>query len=149
MATSKSRAKKSSRGAARAGGMAAMSGRAPRGQEWNPSQPESEAPSVREVNVPRPYTSRYPISNEAFEKLKKAAPKAKLPKVTAELARDKGKKSELGALTEAPAALTPRQSAASARAVARKCAIVFARFIRPANAPRLQPSTSAGAANGR
>ena len=107
MATSKSRPEKSSRGAARAGGMAAMSGRAPRGQEWNPGQPESEVPSVREVNVPRPYTSRYPISNEAFEKLKKAAPKAKLPKVTAELARDKGKKSELGALTEAPAALTP------------------------------------------
>jgi len=45
MASRKSRAKKSV-GAARAGGMAAMSGRAPRGREWNPGQPETEAPSM-------------------------------------------------------------------------------------------------------
>src|SRR5258705_4914717 len=83
----------------------AKTGRAPRGREWDPTLPEAQAPAyLPEVNVPRPYTSRYPISNEAFEALKSAAPKAKLPKVTAELARDKGKKSELSALPPAAAA---------------------------------------------
>ena len=72
-------------------------GRAPRGRDWDPTLPEAQAPAyLPEVNVPRPYTSRYPISNEAFEALKSAAPKAKLPKVTAERARDKGKKTEQG-----------------------------------------------------
>src|SRR4051812_3796355 len=81
----------------------ASTGRAPRGREWDPTLPEAQAPSyLPEVNVPRPYTSRYPISNEAFEALKSAAPKTKLPKATAERARDKGKKTELSALA-APA----------------------------------------------
>ena len=86
----------------------AKTGRAPRGREWDPTLPEAQAPAyLPEVNVPRPYTSRYPISNETFEALKSAAPKAKLPKVTAELARDKGKKSELSSLPPAAAALAP------------------------------------------
>src|SRR5436305_8409120 len=83
--------------------MRASSGRAQRGREWDPSQSEAQAPSLPEINVARPYTSRYPISNEAFESLKSAAPKAKLPKVTAQRALDKGKKTELSALTMAPA----------------------------------------------
>ena len=66
-------------------------GRAQRGVEWDPSKPEAQAAaSPPEINVSRPYLSRYPISNEAFESLKAAAPKAKLPKATAERARDKG-----------------------------------------------------------
>ncbi len=90
----------------------AKTGRAPRGREWDPTLPEAQAAAyLPEVNVPRPYTSRYPISNEAFEALKGAAPRAKLPKVTAELARDKGKKSELSALPAAAAALCARQRA--------------------------------------
>ncbi len=56
-----------------------------------------------EVRVPRPYTTRYPISNEVFEALKQAAPKAKLAKCTAETAKDsRKKKGELSAAAAAP-----------------------------------------------
>ncbi len=84
-------------------------GRAQRGVEWDPSKPETQAAaSPPEINISRPYLSRYPISNEAFESLKAAAPKAKLPKATAERARDKGQnKVELSALAAAPVALVP------------------------------------------
>ena len=84
-------------------------GRAQRGVEWDPSKPEAQAAaSPPEINVSRPYLSRYPISNEAFESLKAAAPKAKLPKATAERARDKGQnKVELSALAAPPVALVP------------------------------------------
>lgn len=84
----------------------ALTGRAARGREWDPAQPEAAAPALPEVNEPRPYTSRYPIPNEQFQALKEAAPKAKLPKSTAARARDSGqKKDEISARAMAPAAL--------------------------------------------
>jgi hypothetical protein len=109
MAKKAKKTRKASSGATGTGAThRAVTGRAPRGREWDPTLPEAQAPAhLPEVNVPRLYTSRYPISNEAFEALKSAAPKAKLPKVTAERARDKGKKTELSALAPAAAALAP------------------------------------------
>jgi hypothetical protein len=61
---------------------------------------------IPEVREPRPYTNRYPISNEKFVALKKAAPKAKLPKSTAEIVKDTRKKTgELSARTLARVAV--------------------------------------------
>jgi hypothetical protein len=45
-------------------------------REWNPNQPEAQTPMIPEVREPRPYTNRYPISNEKFVALKKAAPQS-------------------------------------------------------------------------
>src|SRR2546425_13286415 len=83
-----------------------LEGKAPRGKEWDPSSPEAAAPDAREVNEPRPYTSRYPIPNEEFEALKVAAPKAKLAKITAARSKDSArKKEEIAARAMAPVAL--------------------------------------------
>src|SRR5262245_16222043 len=110
----KKRAKKtatraSSRRAARSESrVAALAGRAGRGREWDPTQPQAQAPALPEVKEPRPYKTRYPISNEQFESLKAAAPKAKLAKFTAQRAKDSaGKKTELSAGPMAAAALAP------------------------------------------
>ena len=81
-----------------------LAGKAVRGREWDIAQPESEAPASPEIREPRPYTSRYPISNEAFETLKRAAPKSKLAKPTAERVKDtRGKKVEMSAALAAAA----------------------------------------------
>src|SRR5215203_5007129 len=88
--------------------MPALVGRATRGQQWNPAQAESLAPALQELREPRPYTSRYPISNEAFESLKAAAPKARLRKITAERVRDSSRqKEELSARPMVAMALAP------------------------------------------
>jgi hypothetical protein len=60
----------------------ALAGTAARGREWDPAQPLAQAPALQEVREPRPYKTRYPIPNDAFEALKAAAPKAKLGKIT-------------------------------------------------------------------
>ena len=87
---------------------AALVGRAVRGHEWDPAQPLAQAPALPEINEPRPYRTRYPISNEEFESLKSAAPKAKLAKVTAQRAKDSPQaKTELSAGPMAAAALEP------------------------------------------
>ena len=84
----------------------ALAGRAQRGREWDPAQPEPMAAALPEVNEPRPYISRYPIPNEQFQALKEAAPKAKLAKTTAARSKDSGKKKdEMAARAMAPAAL--------------------------------------------
>src|SRR3954470_2034966 len=73
------------------------------------------APSLPEVNEPRPYISRYPIPTEHFHALKAAAPNVKLRKVTAELARDTNEaKEEVSARAMAPAILAPGAGAAAA-----------------------------------
>ena len=72
----------------------ALAGRAPRGEDWNPAQPAAAAAEYPEINEPRPYATRYPIPEETFRALKEAAPKAKLPKSTAERARDSLKPKE-------------------------------------------------------
>src|SRR5882672_9908166 len=74
--------------------MPALVGRAARGQQWDPVQAETMAPALQELREPRPYTSRYPISNEAFESLKAAAPRARLPRITAERVRDSSQRKE-------------------------------------------------------
>src|SRR5881227_2236718 len=79
-----------------------LEGKAQRGKEWDPSAPEAAAPDAAEVNEPRPYTSRYPIPDDAFRALKEAAPKAKLPKKDAEISKDKAKKEEITAAAVAP-----------------------------------------------
>jgi hypothetical protein len=75
----------------------AAPGKAPKGKEFDPSHQALEAMSatLEEVNKPRPYTSRYPISQEEFDKLKAAARKTKLDKGDATIAKDKGKKEEI------------------------------------------------------
>lgn len=67
--------------------------------EFDPSHASLEAlsASVAEVNEPRPYTSRYPIPEARFKKLKAAASKTKLAKKAATIAKDSGKKKELSA----------------------------------------------------
>jgi hypothetical protein len=50
--------------------------------------------ALPELNEPRPSSTRYPISEEEFVALKAAAPKAKLPKVTATRARDSRRKTD-------------------------------------------------------
>lgn len=86
----------------------ALAGRAGQGQEWEPGRPELKALAPREVNEPRPYTSRYPIPNEEFQARKEAARKAKLPKSTAERARDSRRQNqELSAGAVAAAAQEP------------------------------------------
>jgi hypothetical protein len=86
----------------------AIAGKAAAGSEWNPASPESLAPSVPEVNEPRPYKTRYPISNQQFESLKAAAPRAKLAKPTAQRAQDSADaKVELGGGSPVAAALGP------------------------------------------
>jgi hypothetical protein len=87
----------------------ALTGKAKAGKQWDPTQAmEAMAASLVEMNEPRPYISRYPISNEEFRALKEAAPKAKLPQITAAVAKDPGnKKEEVAALAMAPLALEP------------------------------------------
>jgi hypothetical protein len=69
------------------------------------------------VKEPRPYTSRYPISNDAFESLKRGAPKARLAKPTAEPVKDtRGKKVEMSGAIAAAApefGLPPSQAPTS------------------------------------
>ncbi|MBX9944428.1 MAG: hypothetical protein K2Y40_10145 [Reyranella sp.] len=76
----------------------ALAGRATRGTQWDPTQISAMAPAAAERNESRPYTTRYPISNEAFEKLKANAPQARLRKATAQQVRDSNRsREELGA----------------------------------------------------
>lgn len=84
-----------------------VAGKAKAGVVYNPSGAPSEAaPSVPELMEPRPKTtSRYPISNEAFEALKAAAPKAKLPAATAVRSKDATRRK--AAPPEAMAAMGP------------------------------------------
>jgi hypothetical protein len=63
------------RGAPSRSTMRALAGKGVRGQDWDPTKPQAMAAAAPELNKPRPSTERYPIPNEAFEALKKAAPK--------------------------------------------------------------------------
>ena len=82
-----------------------LGGRAKAGKLWDPTEArQTMAPEPEELNAPRPSGNRYPISNEAFQILKEGAPKAKLPKLAATLAKDSGKKEELAAMAAAPVA---------------------------------------------
>jgi len=69
---------------------AGIAGKAGKGVVYEPAGgPDAAAPALQEVQEPRPKTtSRYPISNEAFEALRAAAPKAKLPATTAVRSKD-------------------------------------------------------------
>lgn len=83
-------------------------GKSAKASEFDPTHESMNAMSatLAEVNEPRPYTSRYPIPESQFQKLKAAAYKTKVPKGNATIANDKGKKTQLsaGAIAEfAPA----------------------------------------------
>ena len=82
-------------------------GKSAKGKEFEPAQESLMALSatLTEVNEPRPYTSRYPIPEKGFQKLKDAAYKTKFAKKGATLAKDKGKKTELAGA--APAEFAP------------------------------------------
>src|SRR5437879_4363 len=69
------------------------------GKDFDPTHESLDALSATlvEVREPRPYTSRYPIPEREFQKLKDAAHKRKLAKKGATLAKDTGKKAELSA----------------------------------------------------
>src|SRR5437762_13923035 len=94
-------------------------GKSAKGKEFEPAQESLMALSatLTEVNEPRPYTSRYPIPDKGFQKLKDAAYKTKFAKKGATLAKDKGKKTELAGA--APAEFAPRSEE---RRVGRECA---------------------------
>src|SRR5262249_4258500 len=71
--------------------------------------------ALEERREPRPYTTRYPISNEAFEALKASAPRARLRSVTAERVRDPRRaREELSARPMAALAVEPRLQPAAA-----------------------------------
>src|SRR5438874_2409886 len=59
----------------------ALAGKAVRGKEIDPSsqRPEAMAAGVAELRQPRPYTSRYPIPEEEFQRLKEKATHLRLP----------------------------------------------------------------------
>ena len=83
----------------------ALAGKAKAGKLWDPTETQlTSVPEPPELNAPRPSGNRYPIPNAEFQALKEAAPKAKLPKPEATLAKDTGKKDELAARAAAPAA---------------------------------------------
>ena len=93
----------------------AFSGRAPKGVELNPSLPEPHAAGYVELNEPRPYKTRYPISDERFRALKDAASRAKLGRITAEKSRDSPqKKDELSARAAHPPVLAAGLAPAAA-----------------------------------
>src|SRR5688500_298235 len=84
-----------------------LAGKAKAGKLWDPTETQMMmmAAEPQELNAPRPSGRRYPIPNEEFQALKEAAPKAKLPKPAATLAKDSGKKKvELSAMAAAPVA---------------------------------------------
>ncbi|MEO5733809.1 MAG: hypothetical protein ABIN96_03980, partial [Rubrivivax sp.] len=90
-----------------------VAGKAKAGVIYNPTGTLSDAaPSVPELMEPRPKTtSRYPISNEAFEALKAAAAKAELPAVTATRSKDSARRK---AAPEAMVAMSPGLEPAAA-----------------------------------
>ena len=105
--------KKKSDRTARAAGSAAtikpLAGKASRGKEWDPGTAPTlpAAAEPVEINAPRPSAERYPIPNATFQALKERAPKAKLPKKEATIAKDSTKKKEEVAMMAAPAAPVP------------------------------------------
>jgi hypothetical protein len=75
----------------------AKGGKSGKGKEFEPTHESFMAMSATmgEVKEPRPYTSRYPIPDKQFQKLKDAASKTNISKKGATLAKDKGKKTEM------------------------------------------------------
>lgn len=71
-------------------------GKSTKGTEFKPAHESLMAMSATlvEVNEPRPYTSRYPIPDKRFQKLKEAAHKTKIAKKGATIARDKARKAK-------------------------------------------------------
>lgn len=86
-----------------------IEGKAPAGKEWNPAVDLSaKAAAIEEVMAPRPpTTSRYPITNAAFEALKAAAPQAKLAKKSAIASKDSKTKDEVAQRGLGPLAMAP------------------------------------------
>ena len=113
MATKKTPAAKKASAPAREFKGKAEAGKAKAGLLYSPSDASARnLPSAPELMEPRPKsTSRYPISNEAFEALKAAAPKARLPAGTAVPSKDVKKR---GAAPEAMAAMAPGLEPAAA-----------------------------------
>lgn len=76
-----------------------LRGKSGKGKEFDPTHESLDAlsASLPELQEPRPYTSRYPIPDAQFERLKAAARKAKIPKGAATIAKDRGKKEEVAA----------------------------------------------------
>lgn len=105
MATKKKSAR-TAQAAASASTMKPLAGKASRGKEWDPSAAPAlpAAAEPVESNAPRPSSERYPISNATFQALKEQAPKAKLPKKDATIAKDSTKKKEEVAVMAASAA---------------------------------------------
>jgi len=80
------------------GGLRALAGKAARGKEIDPSQELPGAMAgVAELRQPRPYTSRYPIPEEEFQRLKEKAKRLRLRLGRATLSRDSGQKAEIAA----------------------------------------------------
>ena len=97
----------------------ALHGRAAAGRAMTADEPASRAPAAPELRESRPYTSRYPISNDEFLALKADAPTARLGKVQATLAVDRtprGGAAARPALT--PLAMSPGMGATLAPAAA-------------------------------
>lgn len=84
----------------------ASRGRAAAGETYKPDSPKKRARSaLPEMMEPRPKTTtRYPISNEEFERLKAKAKTARLAKVQATAAKDATPKRRVGAKSLAPQA---------------------------------------------
>ena len=91
-----------------AGGVSAMTGRGPRGKEMTVEvgpQADAAARTTEEKREPRPYTTRYPISDERFRMLKDSAEKAKIPKGAMRASADSGGKQDVSSTGVALAAI--------------------------------------------
>jgi hypothetical protein len=80
-------------------GLKGKAGKSGKAKEFDPTHEALEAlsASIGEVNEPRPYTSRYPIPDKQFQKLKDAAHKTKIAKKTATISKDRCTKTDFAA----------------------------------------------------
>src|SRR2546425_915585 len=106
-------------------GIRAEAGQAAAGRAMTPSADAALAAAAEaavELKERRPYTSRYPISEAEFVKLKSIAHRTKLAKGTATAAPDSGRKLEFavapGALRVADVAMAPAPAAQGAASFA-------------------------------
>ena len=85
-----------------------MTGRGARGKEMTLDlgpQADAAARTTEEKREPRPYTTRYPISDERFRMLKDSAEKAKIAKGSMTASADSGGKLEVSSTGVALAAM--------------------------------------------
>jgi hypothetical protein len=117
--TRKTAPQRSARGGAQGGAEAkGLPGRASRGKEMAIDlgpQAAAAAATVVEMKEPRPYSTRYPIDDQQFSRLKASAEKARPPKTTMPASADAvGARAEIAGVLERQAQPAPELAPAAA-----------------------------------